>query len=143
MPDPDPDPGVVGTHCPTHLQNERSPGAPPMSDKVRFTVVVSHPIHYYTPFYRALAARSGMDVHAIFCSRLGLDKTLDRDMGVELSWKTDLLAGYLHEFLPEAPASKPSAFARLTIRASARRSRGGTPTWCCCMATPTRPRCAR
>ena len=113
MPDPDPDPGVVGTHCPTHLQNERSPGAPPMSDKVRFTVVVSHPIHYYTPFYRALAARSGMDVHAIFCSRLGLDKTLDRDMGVELSWKTDLLAGYLHEFLPEAPSIKAFGFRQI------------------------------
>jgi glycosyltransferase involved in cell wall biosynthesis len=69
---------------------------------IRFTVVVSHPIQYYAPFYRALAAQSGMDVHVIYASRIGLDRTLDKGMGVELAWKMDLLGGYGHEFLPEA-----------------------------------------
>jgi glycosyltransferase involved in cell wall biosynthesis len=73
-----------------------------VSEKIRFAVVVSHPIQYYAPYYRALAAHTDMDVHAIFCSRIGLNRTLDPEMGVELSWKTDLLAGYGHEFLPEA-----------------------------------------
>ena len=81
-----------------------------MTQRPRFTVVVSHPIQYYTPFYRALAAKSGMEVHAIFASRIGLENMLDPDMGVEMAWNMDLLGGYSHEFLPEADAIKDTQF---------------------------------
>lgn len=81
-----------------------------MSARPRFAVVASHPIQYYAPFYRALAAADRLDVHAIFASRIGLDKTFDPGMGVPITWKTDLLAGYSHEFLPEAPTIKTATF---------------------------------
>lgn len=76
----------------------------------RFVVVASHPIQYYAPFYRALAASSTLHVYAIFCSRIGLTAMLDHEMGVEMSWKTDLLAGYENEFLPEAASIRKTTF---------------------------------
>lgn len=78
--------------------------------KVRFTVVASHPIQYYAPYYRALAARTDMRVHAIFAARIGLEKMRDAEMGVDVAWAMDLLGGYSHEFLPEADAIKRTGF---------------------------------
>lgn len=81
-----------------------------MTHPIRFRVVVSHPIQYYVPYYRALAEHSAMDVKALFASRIGLDATHDVEMGVDISWKTDLLSGYESEFLPEAPTIKTPGF---------------------------------
>jgi glycosyltransferase involved in cell wall biosynthesis len=81
-----------------------------MSRNIRFTIVVSHPIQYYVPFYRALAHEPGIDLHAIYASKIGVEKMLDPDMGVEMAWRTDLLGGYSHEFLPEASAIRDSGF---------------------------------
>lgn len=76
----------------------------------RFVVVASHPIQYYAPFYRALAARTNMHVHAIFGARIGLEKMRDTEMGVDVAWAMDLLGGYSHEFLPEAAKIKRTGF---------------------------------
>jgi glycosyltransferase involved in cell wall biosynthesis len=73
-------------------------------------IVVSHPIQYYAPYYRALAASSGLDVHVIFAARIGLDKLRDREMGIDISWDTDLLGGYSNEFLPEAARITQTGF---------------------------------
>ena len=73
-----------------------------MSGKIRLAIVVSHPIQYYVPLYRALAQSPRIDLHVVFASRIGLDKKLDVEMGVEVAWAMDLLGGYAHEFLPEA-----------------------------------------
>jgi len=75
--------------------------------------VASHPIQYYAPFYRALAASGELDVHAIFCARIGIDTKLDPEMGVELAWKMDLLGGYAHEFLPEADGIEKVGFSEI------------------------------
>ena len=68
----------------------------------RLAIVVSHPIQYYAPYYRALAADGRLQLKAFFCSRIGVDDLLDPDMGIKLSWRTDLMSGYGHEFLPKA-----------------------------------------
>jgi glycosyltransferase involved in cell wall biosynthesis len=73
-----------------------------MNSRTRFAVVASHPIQYYAPYYRALAKHSDLDVCTFFASRFGCEKKLDPDMGVEFAWKTDLLSGYRHVFLPGA-----------------------------------------
>lgn len=83
---------------------------PSMTQRIRLAVVASHPIQYYAPFYRALTANSPLDVHAIFASRIGYESMLDPGMGVELSWKMDLLGGYSHEFLPEAAKIRRTGF---------------------------------
>jgi glycosyltransferase involved in cell wall biosynthesis len=84
-----------------------------MTRPIKFRVVVSHPIQYYAPFYRALAAHSGMQVKAFFASRIGLDAKRDVEMGVDISWKTDLLAGYESAFLPDGGAITTTAFNEL------------------------------
>jgi len=73
-----------------------------MSSRPKLAVVVSHPIQYYAPYYRAIAADSSVRIKVFFCSRFGIDNIIDPGMGVEVAWKADLLGGYEHEFLPEA-----------------------------------------
>jgi glycosyltransferase involved in cell wall biosynthesis len=68
----------------------------------RLAVVVSHPIQHFVPFYRRLAQDPRIELRVIYCSRIGLQRYLDKDMGVELRWNMDLLSGYDHVFLPEA-----------------------------------------
>src|SRR6266436_1505885 len=80
-----------------------------MSHETRFAVVASHPIPYYTPFYRDIARR-GIRVRAFFATGVGLQKSIDPGMGVELAWKTDLLSGYEHVILPEAENIKALTF---------------------------------
>ncbi|MGE0485914.1 MAG: glycosyltransferase family 4 protein [Gammaproteobacteria bacterium] len=69
----------------------------------RVVVVVSHPIQHFVPFYRALAASGEIDLRVIYASRIGLERYFDRDMNTAIEWKMDLLSGYEHVFLPEAP----------------------------------------
>ncbi|HEX4303162.1 MAG TPA: glycosyltransferase family 4 protein [Rhizomicrobium sp.] len=84
-----------------------------MNRKIRFAVVASHAIPYYVPFYRALTKYGDIDVHAFFATKVGIAKTLDAGMGIELAWKTDLLAGYAHTFLPEADGITKLTFSEI------------------------------
>ena len=81
-----------------------------MSPRKRLAVVVSHPIQYYAPLYRALASEPSIELHVLFGSRIGLEKTLDVEMKTELAWATDLTGGYSHEFLDEADSIKQVGF---------------------------------
>ena len=74
-----------------------------MSRKTRLAVVMSHPIPYWVPLYRALTTHSELDLRVFYASKIGLNSSLDpAGMGVNIVWKTELLAGYEHEFLPAA-----------------------------------------
>ena len=79
-------------------------------EHIKLAVVVSHPIQYFAPYYRAVATEGSVQVKVFFCSRIGVDEILDPGMGAKFSWKTDLLSGYEHEFLPEAPTIKNTGF---------------------------------
>lgn len=70
--------------------------------KIRLAVVVSHPIQYFVPLYRALAAHTRIDLHVFYASRHGHAAALDRKMGVSVAWAADLTNGYAHSFL-DAP----------------------------------------
>ena len=76
----------------------------------RLAVVVSHPIQYYAPLWRALAGAPGVELRVFFASRVGLDKTYDAEMKTSLAWATDLTGGYDHEFLPEAARFQRTGF---------------------------------
>ena len=84
------------------MNDKNKPSTPP----IRMAVVVSHPIQYYAPFYRALNQDHGIEVKAFFASRIGLDKIYDPGMGVEIEWASDLLGRYEHEFLPGSENNK-------------------------------------
>lgn len=81
-----------------------------MSRKRRLAVVVSHPIQYYVPLYRALARDAAIEIHVLFASRIGLTKTYDSEMKADVAWATDLTGGYSHEFLPEGDAIQHVGF---------------------------------
>ncbi|MEX0853090.1 MAG: glycosyltransferase family 4 protein [Bauldia sp.] len=78
----------------------------------RLAVVATHPIPYYVPLYRLLA-RDGLDVRVFFASKVGIARVVDPGMGVEIVWKTDLLGGYEHEFLPHADRIGSTRFAEI------------------------------
>lgn len=65
----------------------------------RLAIVASHVIQYQDPLFRRLAAHPEIDLTVLYCSQHGLDRTVDRDMGVDLQWNIDLLHGYRHLFV--------------------------------------------
>lgn len=85
----------------------------------RVAVVVSHPIQYFAPLYRALAPE--LELLVLFASRIGIDARLDPAMGVTLAWSTDLTSGYDHRFLAGAEAIAHAGFWSLNNRDIERR----------------------
>ena len=69
---------------------------------MKLSIVVSHPIQHFVPFYRALAQEEAIDLTVIFCSRIGVKPYFDKGMNTTIAWQMDLLGGYDHVFLPEA-----------------------------------------
>ncbi len=66
---------------------------------MRLLHVVSHPIQYFTPLYKEMAADPEMDFTVLFCSRHGAEESLDPQFGVSIKWDIPLLDGYRHRFL--------------------------------------------
>src|SRR5580698_6396246 len=66
---------------------------------IRIAIVVSHPIQYFTPLYRAAAAISGVDLKVFFCRNWGIDSYYDEAFQMEVKWDIPLLDGYPWEFL--------------------------------------------
>lgn len=77
---------------------------------IRLAIVVSHPIQHFVHFYRALAKREELSVKVFFCSRIGMEKYFDKDMGTVIQWADDMTGGFEHEFLPEAGEIKKADF---------------------------------
>jgi len=75
----------------------------------RLAIIVTHPIQHFVPFYRALAADPGIDLHVLYGAPIGVKAYFDREMQSEISWNMDMLGGYSHEFLGEVPASGQSS----------------------------------
>jgi len=89
----------------------------------RLAILASHPIQYFTPLYRRLAARPGLSVDVMFYRDFGVRPRFDRQFGRAIQWDTDQLSGYRHRFLWNASPIKdtfnplhalnPGAFMRL------------------------------
>jgi len=78
--------------------------------RLKAVVVVSHPIQYYAPLYRALAASAEVDLLVLFAAKIGLEVRRDVLMGVDMAWKTDLVGGYPHRFLQGAEQIQHTSF---------------------------------
>jgi glycosyltransferase involved in cell wall biosynthesis len=59
---------------------------------MRLAVVVSHPIQYYAPIFRTLAARC--DLHVFYGQHLTPDQQGSEGFGTAFTWDIDLLSGY-------------------------------------------------
>jgi glycosyltransferase involved in cell wall biosynthesis len=76
----------------------------------RIAIIVSHPIQYFVPYYRALAATSGVVLKVFFCSRMGAETYYDRDFNTRVKWDIPLLEGYESEFLDSPKEIKSPSF---------------------------------
>jgi glycosyltransferase involved in cell wall biosynthesis len=63
----------------------------------RIGFLLSHPIQYYAPIFRALAKRC--DLQVFFAHRQSAAGQADAGFGVAFEWDTDLLSGYQSKFL--------------------------------------------
>jgi glycosyltransferase involved in cell wall biosynthesis len=65
----------------------------------RVAVLASHPIQYFTPLYRRLAARPGLAIDVMYYRKFGVTPTFDRQFARTIEWDTDQLSGYSYRFL--------------------------------------------
>jgi glycosyltransferase involved in cell wall biosynthesis len=77
----------------------------------KLAIVVSHPIQYWTPIYRALAADPEIRIKVFFASDKSVKGYIDPGFGVHVRWDIDLLAGYEYVFLDNRPLPlRPASF---------------------------------
>jgi glycosyltransferase involved in cell wall biosynthesis len=69
------------------------------AERPRLVVVANHPIQYFAPLFRALAAADAISIHVVFISRKGLDPYFDPGFGQSFKWDIPLVEGYSSEFL--------------------------------------------
>jgi glycosyltransferase involved in cell wall biosynthesis len=81
-------------------EGRANPAFSSTEEPVRIAIVVSHPIQYFAPLYRTLAALPGIELKVIFCTRQGVETYFDQEFGIEFKWDIPLLEGYVSEFLP-------------------------------------------
>jgi glycosyltransferase involved in cell wall biosynthesis len=73
----------------------------------RLGILSTHPIQYYSPWYRALAATPALDVTVYYAHRSSGADQAAAGFGVAFEWDLPLLEGYRSEFL-ENHARRPS-----------------------------------
>ncbi len=66
----------------------------------RLAIVLSHPVQYYSPWFRWMAARSSINLRVFYLWNAGVERTRDPQFGKTFAWDVDLLSGYEHEFVP-------------------------------------------
>lgn len=67
----------------------------------KLAIVSTHPIQYYAPVFRALAASDQIDLRVFYTwSQAETDGVFDPGFGTEVKWDIPLLDGYTHQFVP-------------------------------------------
>jgi glycosyltransferase involved in cell wall biosynthesis len=65
----------------------------------KLTILVSHPIQYFAPVFRLLAAREDLDLEVVFHCKVGLEHSYDPGFGQIVAWDIPLLEGFRSRFL--------------------------------------------
>ena len=77
----------------------------------RLAIVASHPVQYYAPWFRFLAATGRVDPKVFYLWDGGVRERLDPGFGHAVRWDVPLLEGYAHEFVPNcSPRPGPDRF---------------------------------
>ena len=66
----------------------------------RLAIVLSHPVQYYSPWFRWLKAHTALEFRVFYLWNFGVTAQRDPQFGATFQWDVDLLAGYDHEFVP-------------------------------------------
>jgi glycosyltransferase involved in cell wall biosynthesis len=70
--------------------------------KPRLAVVLSHPIQYYSPWFRWLRTQASLDLRVFYLWEAGSVPTRDSQFQTTFAWNSDLLSGYEYEFVPNS-----------------------------------------
>lgn len=68
--------------------------------EVTLAIVISHPVQYYSPWFRTLAATEGLCLRVFYLWDSGVQERPDKGFGRAFAWDIPLLDGYEHEFVP-------------------------------------------
>ncbi len=71
---------------------------------IRLAVVSTHPVQYYAPLFRRVAAEPGLSARVFYLWDFGSAERHDPGFGRAVRWDLDLLEGYAHEFVPNRAA---------------------------------------
>jgi glycosyltransferase involved in cell wall biosynthesis len=85
---------------------EDEPDADRAGSRMRLAVVVSHPIQYYVPVYRILAARPDIELRVFYTWHGGDRQQWDSGFNQSVEWDIPLTTGYEFEVVPNI-ASNP------------------------------------
>lgn len=67
--------------------------------KFKLGILSTHPIQYFSPWYRALAAHPEIDLSVYYAHRQSPQGQADAGFGVSFEWDRPLLEGYPYRFL--------------------------------------------
>lgn len=70
----------------------------------RLAIVLSHPVQYYSPWFRWLKAHTDLEFRVFYLWEFGVTAQRDPQFGTTFKWDVDLLAGYESEFVPNVAA---------------------------------------
>jgi glycosyltransferase involved in cell wall biosynthesis len=75
---------------------------------IRLAHFVTHPIQYFAPLYRRLAAQPGVELTVLYGSNFGLQPSFDEGFGRTVRFDVPLLDGYQHTFLTNRGSGVPA-----------------------------------
>lgn len=73
---------------------------------MKLSIIASHPIQYYAPWFRLLSATEGLTIKVFYLWDFGVTEQRDEGFQQTLKWDIPLLEGYDHEFVPNI-SSRP------------------------------------
>jgi len=76
--------------------------------RLKLAIVISHPIQYYSPWFRKIACHPEFDLCVFYLNTNGSSEASDPEFERSFIWDTDLLSGYTYEFIPNI-ASRPGS----------------------------------
>ncbi|WNZ43382.1 glycosyltransferase family 4 protein [Leptolyngbya boryana CZ1] len=71
----------------------------------KLAIITSHPIQYYAPWFRYLAALSDLSIRVFYLWDFGITQKADHGFQQAIQWDIPLLTGYDHEFVPNISSS--------------------------------------
>ncbi len=74
----------------------------------RLAIVLSHPVQYYSPWFRWLQANTSLRFKVFYLWEFGVTEKRDPRFAAAFKWDVDLLSGYESEFVPNI-SSEPGA----------------------------------
>jgi glycosyltransferase involved in cell wall biosynthesis len=66
----------------------------------RLAIILSHPVQYYSPWFRWLRRHTALEFRVFYLWEFGVTAQRDPQFATTFRWDVDLLAGYEAEFVP-------------------------------------------